>query len=94
MPAAQRRAIEGRRGNLRGDDMLDVLGEELAVPTLSQGLMSHPFKAILIGTAIFGVGALVGKDRILDAGLAIGDMVAGTTHGVIKDARTRRLARG
>ena len=89
MPAAQRRAIEGRRGNLRGDDMLgELMGE--TDPTIGQALMSHPFQALLIGTALFGVGALVGKERIIDAGLAVGDAVTGKVHGAFRGARESR----
>ena len=92
MPPAQRRAIEARRGNLRGDeDMLGALMGETD-PTIGQAVMSHPFQALLIGTALFGVGALVGKERIVDAGLAIGDAVTGTAHGAIRGARERRLS--
>jgi hypothetical protein len=92
MPAAQRRSIEARRGNLRGDeDMLGALMGETE-PTIGQAVMSHPFQALLIGTALFGVGALVGKERIVDAGLAIGDAVMGTAHGAIRGARERRLS--
>ena len=89
MPAAQRRAIEARRGNLRGDDMLgELMGD--TNPTIGQAVMSHPFQALLIGTALFGVGALVGKERIIDAGLAVGDAVTGTAHGAIRGARQSR----
>jgi hypothetical protein len=72
--------------------MLDSLGEDLAAPTLGQGLTAHPFQALAVGTVLFGIGALVGKDRIVDAGLAIGDTVGGAVHGTIKSARTRRLS--
>jgi hypothetical protein len=75
----------------RGTRNLDQMGA--ADPTLGQAFMAHPFQALLIGTALFGVGALVGKERIIDAGLAVGDAVSGATHRTIRGARERRAAR-
>ena len=92
LPAAlaARRAFRGEEDVLGEEDMLGALMGETN-PTIGQAVMSHPFQALLIGTALFGVGALVGKERIVDAGLAIGDAVTGTAHGAIRGARERRV---
>jgi hypothetical protein len=76
----------------RNTDMLGALMGETE-PTLGQAFMAHPFQAILIGTALFGIGALVGKERVIDAGLAVGDAISGATHRTIRGARERRAAR-
>jgi hypothetical protein len=76
------------RGTRNTDMMGALMGE--TDPTLGQAFMAHPFQSLLIGTAIFGVGALVGKERIIDAGLAVGDAVSGATHRSIRGARERR----
>ena len=53
LSASQRREFEARRGNLRGEeDMLGALMGETD-PTIGQAVMSHPFQALLIGTALF-----------------------------------------
>ena len=97
VPAAQRRAAMAKRGLLKGDEMgqADMLGALMGAttPTLGEAAMSHPWQALLVGTALFGVGALVGKERILDAGLSIGEAVSGKTHGAIRGYRQSRSAR-
>ena len=92
VPPARVALIAARRGGRNEDLLGDLMGAE-GDPTIGQAIMAHPFQALLIGTALFGVGAMVGKERIIDAGLAVGDAVSGATHRTIRGARERRLAR-
>jgi hypothetical protein len=92
VPPPRAALIAARRGGRNEDLLGDLMGAE-GDPTIGQALMAHPFQALLIGTALFGVGALVGKERIIDAGLSVGDAVSGATHRTIRGARERRAAR-
>ena len=86
------RAALMARGGKNEDVLGDLMGAE-GDPTIGQSIMAHPFQALLIGTALFGVGALVGKERIIDAGLAVGDSLTGAAHRSVRGARERRAAR-
>ena len=94
--AAQRRAGMAKRGMLRGDEGSDMLGALMGdevKPTIGQAVIAHPFQTLLIGTALFGIGAMVGIDRVIDAGLAVGHTVSDASSSVFGQARKRRAIR-
>jgi hypothetical protein len=99
-PQAERRFLEAdisryeaMLSRLRGSrnvDLLAALGAEGAKPELGDAMIANPFKTLLIGAAVFGVGALVGKERIVDAALSVTEKVTGAAHGAVTSARRRR----
>ena len=99
-PQAERRFLEmditrfeAALSRLRGSrnvDLLTALGADGAKPTLGDAMLANPFTTLLVGAAVFGVGALVGKERIVDATLSVTEKVTGAAHGAVTSARTRR----
>ena len=99
-PQAERRFLEmditrfeAALSRLRGSrnvDLLTALGAEGTKPTLGDAMLANPFTTLLVGAAVFGVGALVGKERIVDATLSVTEKVTGAAHGAVTSARRRR----
>ena len=44
---------------------------------------------VVLGAAVFGVGALVGKERVIDATLSVTEKITGAAHGAVTSARRR-----
>ena len=99
-PQAERRFLEAditrfesALSRLRGSrnvDLLAALGADAPKPTLGDAMLANPFTTLLVGAAVFGVGALVGKERIVDATLSVTEKVTGAAHGAVTSARRRR----
>ena len=98
-PEATRRFLEAdisryeaSLSRLRGSrnvDLLAALGADAAKPTLGDAMLSNPFTTLLLGAAVFGVGALVGKERVIDATLSVTEKITGAAHGAVTSARRR-----
>ena len=82
-----RKAARGARNELVGPAMGDAYGYGPApagydlTPKLGSAMWAHPVKTAGLAAAVFGVGAVVGYDRVLDTASSLVNAVTGLFRG-------------
>lgn len=85
-PRTQQGRIRAAKQKARGGrNELIAFGQAPAgyelTPQLGSAMWSHPVKTVGLTAAVFGVGAMVGRDRVVDAAQGLFDAVTGLFRG-------------